>query len=142
MRVIVVGCSRLGVRLAQILADHGHQVAVIDPNPHSLEKLGHDFPGERVLGVGIDFEVLARARAAEAQLFIAVTDRDAANIVSGKIAREKYGIPRVIVRIYDPEVAQTCEERMGLTVFCPTAAGLEFILASLSSDDREEEGGK
>lgn len=134
MRVIIFGSGHLGCRLAQELAGRGDQVVVIDPDPKNLEKLGEDFPGDRVLGVGIDLEVMAQAGAKEAQVFVAVTEHDAANIVSAKLAREKYGIPHVIARIRDPEAAKVCAERMGLTVFCPTAAGLEFILSALPSE--------
>ncbi|TDA69912.1 MAG: TrkA family potassium uptake protein [Clostridia bacterium] len=138
MQIVIVGASRLGCRLAQQLATAGHKVAVVDPRPEALDQLADDFPGQRVVGVGIDLDTLARAGAASADVLIAVTNRDSANIVSAQVARQKFNVPQVIARIYDPEAAQAYRQ-MGISVFCPTAAGLEYILSLVQGETGEGE---
>lgn len=138
MRVLIVGCSRLGRRLAKILAHSGHQVTVIDSKAEALERLGPDFPGEVVKGVGIDLGVLEEANISQADVVIATTDKDSTNLVVAEIAHEKYKIPRVVARLYDPEAAEAYRKK-GLAIFCPTTLGVEYIL-SLIGD--ESQGGK
>ncbi|MDN5345261.1 MAG: trk/ktr system potassium uptake protein [Clostridia bacterium] len=130
MRVIIIGCSRLGASLASSLAASGHEVSIIDAKSEALERLPHDFPGQVYQGVGIDLELLARAGADNADVLIAVTDRDSANLVSAQVAREKFHIPRVIARVYDPKAAEAYRA-MGLDIFCPTTCGIDYIMSRL-----------
>ncbi|MGI9862186.1 TrkA family potassium uptake protein [Moorella naiadis] len=130
MRVIIIGCSRLGASLAIQLAAAGHEVSVIDARAESLERLPHDFPGQVYQGVGIDLELLTQVGADNADVLIAVTDRDSANLVSAQVAREKFHIPRVIARVYDPKAAGAYRA-MGLDIFCPTTLGIDYVMAQL-----------
>jgi trk system potassium uptake protein TrkA len=105
VRIIVVGCGRMGAHLAQQLADLGHDVCVVDDDPDAFDRLGGDFPGRIVIGTGIDEEVLADAGAGQAgAAVLAVTNNDATNFMIGEVARHLFGIQRIGVRINDPEL--------------------------------------
>jgi trk system potassium uptake protein TrkA len=105
LRIIVVGCGRMGAHLAQVLAGQRHDVCVVDDDPDAFDRLGSDFPGRIVIGTGIDEEVLADAGAAEAETaLVAVTNNDATNFMVGQVARHLFGIRRIGVRINDPEL--------------------------------------
>jgi trk system potassium uptake protein TrkA len=102
MYIVILGCGRTGAFLAKRLVAEGHRVAIIDRNASSFKRLGRDFPGETVAGTGIDEDVLRRAGIENAQAFIAVTNGDNTNVMAAQVAREVFGVPRVICRIYDP----------------------------------------
>jgi trk system potassium uptake protein len=105
MHVIIVGCGRVGVGLAELLDNEGHSVCVIDKNPKAKLKLPKGFSGLFVEGIGFDWEVLEAANIKEADAFIAVTSGDNSNIVAARTAREEYRVPKVVARIYDPRRA-------------------------------------
>jgi trk system potassium uptake protein len=117
VRVVVMGCGRVGASLADGLARIGHDVAIIDRDPTAFHRLSPDFPGERVLGMGFDRDVLLRAGIEEAGAFAAVSSGDNSNIISARVARETFGVERVVARIYDAKRAAVYE-RLGI----PTVA--------------------
>jgi len=117
MRLIVMGCGRVGSTLAQNLEARGHSVAVIDQNPDAFRRLGADFAGLTVTGVGFDREVLIEAGIERADAFAAVSSGDNSNIISARLARETFGVEHVVARIYDPKRAEVYE-RLGI----PTVA--------------------
>ncbi len=117
MRVLVMGCGRVGASLANSLARIGHDVAVIDRDGTAFHRLSPDFPGQRVLGMGFDRDVLLRAGIEGAAAFAAVSSGDNSNIISARVARETFGITRVVARIYDAKRAAVYE-RLGI----PTVA--------------------
>ena len=117
MRVVVMGCGRVGASLADGLARIGHEVAVIDRDGTAFHRLSPEFPGERVLGMGFDRDVLLRAGIEEAGAFAAVSSGDNSNIISARVARETFGVERVVARIYDAKRAAVYE-RLGI----PTVA--------------------
>ena len=119
MRVVILGCGRVGARLANSLDRDGHTVSIIDRNPDAFQRLAPDFRGEIVLGIGIDEEVLQRAGIESADVFAAVTDADNTNIMASQIAREIYHVPKVITRTYDPSRSETYRT-LGLETVCPT----------------------
>ena len=105
MRIIVVGCGRMGAHLAQVLVTQGRDVCVVDEDPGAFDRLRSDFPGRIVIGTGIDEDVLADAGAAEPDAaLLAVTNDDATNFMVGEVARHLFGIQRIGVRINDPEL--------------------------------------
>ena len=108
-----MGCGRVGASLADGLARIGHEVAVIDRDKTAFHRLSPEFPGERVLGMGFDREVLVRAGIEEAGAFAAVSSGDNSNIISARVARETFGVPRVVARIYDAKRAAVYE-RLGI----------------------------
>ncbi|MDR3664773.1 MAG: TrkA family potassium uptake protein [Mycobacterium sp.] len=113
MRVVVMGCGRVGASLADGLARIGHEVAVIDRDKTAFHRLSPEFPGERVLGMGFDRDVLLRAGIEEAGAFAAVSSGDNSNIISARVARETFGVQRVVARIYDAKRAAVYE-RLGI----------------------------
>jgi trk system potassium uptake protein len=119
MRVLIVGCGRVGGLLAGRISDHGHDVSVVDANSRSFRRLPEKFPGRVVLGTGIDEDILRTAGIEQANVFVAVTQDDNTNIMSAQIARSVFGIERVILRIYDQARAAVYRD-LGLTVICPT----------------------
>ncbi|MCL4516628.1 MAG: TrkA family potassium uptake protein [Firmicutes bacterium] len=126
MFVIVVGCSRVGARLALQLVSEGHEVAVVDQKQESFRRLGAGFAGKTVLGTGLDLDILKRAGAERADALATVTNGDNINIVVAQVARKHFGIPRVVARMYDPERAAAYRE-MGMEIMCPTLIGSQLI---------------
>ena len=108
-----MGCGRVGSSLARALARTGHSVAVIDREPAAFRRLGPDFHGEQVTGVGFDRDVLLAAKISEADAFAAVSSGDNSNIIAARVAREQFGVRTVVARIYDPKRAQVYE-RLGI----------------------------
>jgi trk system potassium uptake protein len=103
MKIIVVGCGRLGAELAYRLFRKGHQVTVIDHVPDAFDNLPADFRGRTLEGEALAQEVLARAGIAQADGLAAVTDSDSLNAVVARTAATKYGISNVVVRNYNPQ---------------------------------------
>jgi trk system potassium uptake protein TrkA len=112
-----MGCGRVGASLSDSLSRIGHDVAVIDRDSTAFHRLSPDFSGERVLGMGFDRDVLLRAGIEEADAFAAVSSGDNSNIISARVARETFGVQRVVARIYDAKRAAVYE-RLGI----PTVA--------------------
>lgn len=104
-----MGCGRVGGELTVQLAKAGHSVAVIDKRKTAFDRLPPGFDAKKLVGVGFDRELLEEAGIKEADAFIAVSNGDNSNIVSARVAREHYGVPKVIARIYDPRRAEIYE---------------------------------
>jgi trk system potassium uptake protein TrkA len=132
MRVVILGCGRTGAYLATLLVAEGHQVTIIDRNRLALNRLGPDFSGKVVIGIGIDEDVLRRAGIEQAEAFIAVTDGDNTNVMAAQVARNIFGVPRVICRIYDP-LRVEIYRNLGLEIICPTLWGAMRIKEFLGS---------
>ncbi len=109
-----MGCGRVGVTLAESLESYGHSVAVIDINPDSFRRLSSDFEGQRVTGMGFDRDALTQAGVEDAYAFAAVSNGDNSNILSARVAREMFGVNKVVARIYDPKRAEVYQ-RLGIT---------------------------
>lgn len=119
MNVVVMGCGRVGARVASILDHSGHNVTVIDTLSNAFRRLSPDYSGDTVIGTGIDEDVLRAGGIESADAFVAVTNGDNRNIMAGQVARAIFGVSQVIVRIYDP-VREDTYRRLGLTTVCPT----------------------
>ncbi|TMC28682.1 MAG: TrkA family potassium uptake protein [Chloroflexi bacterium] len=126
MKLVIVGCGRVGAMAAVALSKDGHQVTVIDINRRAFDRLGPDFNGEMVLGNGIDEDVLRQAGIETADGFACLTNGDNRNIMAAQIAREIFKVPRVITRIYDP-MRQDVYTELGLDTVCPTLSGARQI---------------
>ena len=132
MRVLIVGCGRVGSQLALEMSKEGHDVTIVDRDPSAFGKaaargvLGSNFSGNEMVGDGIDAEILKRAGVEDADVFIAVTEGDNRNIMASQIAQHVYKVPKVICRIYDPEREQAYKS-LGLNTICPTVEGTEKI---------------
>jgi trk system potassium uptake protein TrkA len=106
MRIIIVGCGRMGAALAQDLLRRGHGVAVVDRDPAAFERLVPWFSGDTVVGIGFDRTVLLQAGIERADGLAAVTDSDEANVVTARAARQFFRVPKVVARLYDPRKAE------------------------------------
>ncbi len=121
MHVVIMGCGRVGSTLAHSLESHGHSVAVIDQSAEAFRRLGAEFRGRRVQGVGFDRDTLVEAGIEHAEAFAAVSSGDNSNIISARLARENYGVENVVARIYDPRRAEVYQ-RLGI----PTVATVRW----------------
>ncbi len=131
MKVIVMGCGRVGEQVARIMAGEGHDVAVIDYSAQALDRLGADFKGRRVLGVGFDRKTLIEAGIEEADAFAATSSSDNVNIVAARLARMVFQVPRVVARLFDPRRAEIYQ-RLGLVTISSTTWGARRIYELLS----------
>jgi trk system potassium uptake protein TrkA len=131
VKVVILGCGRVGATLASRLEQAGHDVVVIDASSDAFQRLDPKFKGERILGNGVDEEVLKRAGIESADAFAAVTNGDNRNIMASQIAKEIFNIKRVICRIYDPLRQKTYEE-LGLETFSPTILGANVLFDALT----------
>jgi trk system potassium uptake protein TrkA len=124
MHVIVVGCGRVGSTVANELVARDHDVVVIDRRREAFRRLGSRFTGTTMTGVGFDRDVLTRARISDQSAVMAVTSGDNSNILIARVARETFGVERVVARIYDPQRA-VIYERLGI----PTVASVSWTSA-------------
>jgi trk system potassium uptake protein TrkA len=132
MKVVVMGCGRVGARISSILDHNGHDVTVIDTDARSFRRLPVDFQGDTVIGTGIDEDVLRRAGIESAHVFIAVTNGDNRNIMAAQVARTVFEVEHVVVRIYDP-VREDTYRRLGLRTVCPTTT-ISALIIDLIND--------
>jgi len=117
VHVVIMGCGRVGSSLATALEAAGHSVAIIDQSKEAFRRLGADFKGRTILGVGFDRDTLLEAGIDGADAFAAVSNGDNSNILAARVARENYGVTNVVARIYDPGRAEIYQ-RLGI----PTVA--------------------
>ncbi len=127
MHVVVVGCGRVGAGLARACQEMGHTVAVIDRRPKAFIRLPEDFSGRTVVGVGFDRDRLQDAGISEAGALAAVTNGDNSNILVARVARETFGVERVVARIYDPRRA-AIYERLGVPTIATVQWATERVL--------------
>lgn len=130
MHVVVVGCGRVGSELAGALEQAGHTVAVIDKNDQAFRRLPTGFRGSTVTGFGFDRDQLAEAGIERAGALAAVTNGDNSNILVARIARETYGIERVVARIYDPRRA-LIYQRLGIATVATVRWTTDQVLRRL-----------
>ncbi len=130
MHVVIMGCGRVGSTLAHSLEALGHSVAVIDRDGEAFRRLGADFRGLAVTGVGFDRDVLVAAGVERAAAFAAVSSGDNSNIISARLARETFGVRKVVARIYDPKRAEVYE-RLGIPTVATVRWTADRMLRSL-----------
>jgi len=125
IKIVILGCGRVGSTLAKQMSSEGHDVTVLDQTSEAFRRLGTKFRGQRLVGSGLDQDLLQRAGLENAGVFVAVTQGDNTNIMAAQIAREVFEVGKVVARIYDPIRAQAYRE-LGITTLCTTtlAAGL------------------
>ena len=133
MRVVVMGCGRVGASLADSLSRIGHEVSIIDRDPTAFNRLSPEFTGKHVLGMGFDREVLLRAGIEGAEAFAAVSSGDNSNIISARVAREMFGVQRVVARIYDAKRAAVYE-RLGIPTVATVPWTTDRLLHALTRD--------
>lgn len=138
MDIVIMGCGRVGSTLARGLEARGHSVSVIDMDVDAFRRLGPDFNGRTVHGVGFDRQVLLRAGIREADGFAAVSSGDNSNILAARVVREQFGITNVVARVYDQARAEVYE-RLGIaTVATVRWAAAQVMMKLLPSDASPE----
>ena len=126
MKIVILGCGRVGATLATMMDREGHTVSVIDQSSDSFQRLPSEFSGDLIIGNGVDEDVLLRAGITEADVFIAVTNGDNLNIMASQIAREIFKVKKVLCRIYDP-IREETYRGLGLETICPTQVGAQLF---------------
>lgn len=135
MKVIVMGCGRVGSQLSNLLSQRNHDVTVIDHRDADASgRLGPNFKGRILHGLGFDREVLEEAGISTADAFIAASSSDNANIVAARIARTIFRVPRVVARMYDPRRAEIYQ-RLGLSTISGTQLGVRQIYDMVTHTD-------
>ncbi|MBA2449442.1 MAG: TrkA family potassium uptake protein [Chloroflexi bacterium] len=137
MYVVIMGCGRVGARLANLLVGAGHEVMVIDANESALSRLGSDFAGQTMVGDGIDMDDLRKAGLERADAFAAVTQGDNRNIMASQIAKHIFNVQRVVTRIYDPIRTDTYRT-LGLDAISPTVIGAKVFYTTLTGEESQE----
>ena len=132
MRVVIMGCGRVGARLAALLDSEGHQVTVLDTETYSFRRLPPTFNGTALVGNGLDGEVLKKAGIEQADAFIAVTQGDNRNVMAAQIAKHIFNVPRVICRIYDP-LRRDLYSTLGIEAISPTTVFAQILKEKLES---------
>lgn len=138
MHAVVVGCGRVGSTVARKLAADGHDVVVIDKKPDAFLRLGDDFAGRTMVGVGFDRDLLKSAGVGPSSAVMAVTSGDNSNILIARVAREHLGAERVVARIYDPRRA-SIYERLGIPTVATVRWTANRVLRHVLPDEQPSE---
>ena len=126
MKVIIIGCGRVGAGLAQTLSQRGDSVVAIDSDPAAFERLGPTFKGKTISGVGFDRDILLQADIEHADAVAATTASDEANVTAARLARQVFKVPHVAARVYDPRKAEIYL-RLGIQTISPVAIGTHLL---------------
>ena len=141
MHIIIVGCGRVGSALADASSRSGEDVVVIDKDPGTFQKLGAGFNGVTMRGTGCDEEQLREAGIERCDAFVAATDSDSVNMMAAEIALRIYHVPRVVVRLYEPQYERSMRV-LGLDYVNDAALSVQAILgkfdATARAGDRQE----
>lgn len=139
MKSVIIGCGRVGATLAEALEELGHEVLIIDIRTSAFDRLPSTFRGSAIRGDGTDEDVLRRAGADGADLFIALTEGDNRNIMAAQIAARTFGIPRVVAKVNDPVRAEAYAT-LGIATLCRTNLMVDAIYEYLGLARRHPPG--
>jgi len=131
MRIVIVGCGRVGSTLAENLDADGHEVIILDVRTAAFDRLPETFKGSAIRGDGTDEEVLRRAGAEGADIFLSLTEGDNRNVMAAQVATESLGIRQVIAKINDPVRAAAYAE-LGLVTLCRTNIMVDSVAQYLN----------
>ena len=140
MKLIVIGCGRVGSTIAKRFSSEGWDVTAIDEKEAALSRLGENWTGGFIVGHGMDATVLRQAGMDDADAVVVATDGDNTNLIIGQVAQKRFGIDCTVVRILDPARAEFYRER-GLRTICPTSTAIDALSDAVRSCDipkREE----
>ncbi|MFZ9726318.1 MAG: potassium channel family protein [Ilumatobacteraceae bacterium] len=133
MHVVIVGCGRVGSTLARELCANGNTVAVVDRKADAFLRLGDDFSGQTIVGIGFDPDILIAAGIEKASALAAVTNGDNSNIMIARVARERFAVQSVVARIYDPKRSEIYE-RLGIATVATVKWTAERIMRRIIAD--------
>ena len=144
MFVLIVGSGRVGSAIAKSMLAEGHEVSVLDENPEAIallnrgqEQSWEDLGGSFTVGTALEVDALEEAGIADADAFVASTDGDNTNLVIAQVARHRYNVERVVVRVLDP-ARSTWYAEQGLQTVCPTQTAIELLEAAVRGQIRFE----
>lgn len=140
MKVVIMGCGRVGAALATMLDADGHDVTVLDVRQEAFRRLPPEFKGRKHTGNGIDQDVLARIGLAQADAFVATTQGDNRNVMATQIAKHVFGVRRTLCRIYDP-IREEIYNELGLETISPTLVGARMLKELLDREPNAEAAG-
>lgn len=126
MKIIIMGCGRVGAQLANLLESEGHKITVMDIDDNSFRRLSSTYSGDALVGDGTDEECLKKAGIDNVDAFVAVTEGDNRNLMAAQIAKQIYNVPKVVCRIYDP-LRKDVYETLGLEAISPTTVFAELL---------------
>jgi len=132
MKLVIMGCGRVGARLAGLLDADGHTVTILDTDAYSFRRLPPEFGGTALIGNGLDEEALKKAGIEEADAFVAVTQGDNRNVMATQIAKHTFNVPKVVCRIYDP-LRQELYSTLGLETLSPTTIFAQILKEKLEN---------
>lgn len=135
--IIIVGCGRLGAFMADRLSRNGHSVVAIDINPKAFDALSAEYGGFKLEGNGTELSVLKKARIDKADLVIAATRHDNANLMVAQIARKIFNVPEVFARIFDPK-REEIYQSLGVDTVCPTTIAADALTERIEQRSRKE----
>jgi trk system potassium uptake protein TrkA len=144
MFVLIVGCGRVGSAIAKQMLAEGNEVSVLDEDPEAIALLnkGQDDSWEEIggrftVGTALEIDALLEAGIEQADAFVASTDGDNTNLVIAQIAKRRFDVERVVVRVLDPYRAKWYAEQ-GLQTVCPTQTAIELLEAAVRGQIRFE----
>jgi len=126
MKVIIMGCGRVGAQLAELLDRDGHKVTVLDVEQYSFRRLPENFGGTALVSDGTDEDALKKAGIEDADVFVSVTQGDNRNVMAAQIAKHIFNVPKVVCRIYDP-LREQMYSVLGLETMSPTIVGAQLL---------------
>lgn len=126
MKVVIMGCGRVGALLADLLDRDGHEVTILDLDAYSFRRLSPDFRGTALVGNGLDEDTLRKAGIEQASAFVAVTQGDNRNIMASQMVRQLFNVPRALCRIYDP-LRRDLYAQLGLEAISPTSIFADIL---------------
>ena len=127
MRVVIIGCGRVGSVLANRLDEAEHQVVVLDRNQHAFRRLSEKFKGERIVGNGLVEEYVRPLLQEKADILFVMTDKDNINLMIAQRAKRNVQVDRVIAEVHDSILAGLYKE-LGVETVCPTDLMLKELL--------------
>lgn len=130
MKIIIMGCGRVGAELATLLDREGNDVTILDLSANAFHRLRADFHGTTVVGNGIDIDVLRRVGADETDAFVSVTQGDNRNVMAAQIAKHIFHVKQVVCRIYDP-IREELYHALGIETISPTKVGARLLKEAL-----------
>ncbi|OGN95807.1 MAG: potassium transporter TrkA [Chloroflexi bacterium RBG_13_51_18] len=134
MNIVIMGCGRVGARLASLLDEDGHKITVLDNDTYSFRRLPPSFSGTALYGNGTDEESLKKAGIEEADVFVALTQGDNRNVMSCQIAKHIFKVPRVVCRVYDP-LREEMYNALGLETISPTKVFAQLLREQIEGQE-------
>ena len=130
MKIVIVGCGRVGAALAEAFDNGGHDVVVLDTSTRAFDRLSEEFKGQAIRGDGTDEDVLRKAGVEGADVLLAFTEGDNRNVMAAQVAVEKLAVGKAIAKINDPVRAAAYAE-LGIATVCRTTMQTDAVLAYL-----------